>query len=158
MEISDEQPGGEPKYTDTIRDPERKFSRLFNLVWVGLTVALLLYVLVGSVPAHSWRWNVLRQRPEERVRTVSVTEIWARQRDSLPSLASDAWTTGLFNLALILFVVGASLGLRFALRANEESSVWSKSSEPVSGSEQRVSLNSDDPVSASERTGSQTLA
>ena len=158
MERADEHLEATLEHSGTVRDPERQRFRPSVLVWAGVTIALLLFVFFGSVPAHSWRWNVLRQRPEERVRSVRVTDIWERQRDSLPSLASDAWTTGLFNVVLILFVVGAILGLWLALRVNEAGSVRSESLEPVADGEQRAGLKDNCPASATERTGSQTLA
>ncbi len=98
-------------------------ARSTFLVWASLTTATLVYVFVGSVSTHSWRWNVLRQRADERVRTESLVSVWQRQWDNLPSLNSGVLTTTLFGSALALFAVGVIAGLWLTLSVAEPKGV-----------------------------------
>jgi hypothetical protein len=73
-------------------------------VWAALVLALLLFLLVGSVPAISYRYNTFSGRVTRIDRSRSLVDIWNDQVSALPGF-SIGWLPGFVFVACIVITV-----------------------------------------------------
>ena len=89
------------------RDEANALTRVRALVWVVLTLALVLFLAVGSVPTHDGRGE-----PER----VGITRIWAEKADTLPDVGHATMVRFFFFAAVALFMAAAIAGMGILLR------------------------------------------
>jgi hypothetical protein len=83
------------------------------VLWALCSCALLAFVMLGSVPTYVWRFGRLYEESRP------VLGIWTIEMNDLPRVSQQWILDGAFNVALIVFLLGAIAGLWFLLGATE---------------------------------------
>jgi len=98
------------------------------ILWAIATIASVGYIAFGSVPAYTWRFGRLHEdaRP--------VRGIWTVQANDLPDVSRQWAINGVFYGALIVFLLGVTLGLWYLLASeNREASTVQTASSSGAG-------------------------
>ena len=89
-------------------------SGITIILWALVSIAIITYVTLGSVPAYIWRFGRLHEESK------SVLGIWTIEANSLPRVSHQWMLNVAFYGALIVFLVGVVAGLWFLLRAADD--------------------------------------
>ncbi|MDQ3540228.1 MAG: alkaline shock response membrane anchor protein AmaP [Chloroflexota bacterium] len=89
-------------------------SGLTIVLWALVSIGLLAFVALGSIPAYIWRSG--RKYQEFK----SILGTWTIEANNLPRVSQQWLMDGVFYAALIAFLLGAIAGLWFLLRARDE--------------------------------------
>lgn len=111
------QPETERVQTSRIDDAKQRpshTSTLAVILWALASIGLLAYVALGSTPAYIWRFN--RKHQEFK----SVLGTWRIEANNLPQVSQQWLVEGVFYGALLLFLLGAIVGLWFLLDAEND--------------------------------------
>lgn len=104
------------------------FRRVRMILWVVATIALFGYIAFGSVPAYTWRFGRLHQDARQ------VRGIWTVQASNLPDVSPQWAINGIFYGALVVFLLGVTLGLWYLLSSDDnEASTIQPASSPGAG-------------------------
>lgn len=109
--------GAEPVDGSTMDDATRQPSHtgmVTIVMWALASMGLLAYVVLGSTPAYIWRFN--RQHREFK----SVLGTWTIEANNLPQVSQQWFLEAAFYAALIVFLLGAIVGLWFLLQPSDD--------------------------------------
>ena len=86
------------------------------IAWMVVSLAFVVYLLAGSVPARIWRVGTLH------VDSKSIAGIWAAELRNLPDQFPGWLMQSLFAGSIIVFVVGVVVGFHFLLTPDQPES------------------------------------
>lgn len=98
---------------DATRQPSNT-GMVSIVIWALASMGLLAYVILGSTPAYIWRFN--RQHREFK----SVLGTWTIKANNLPQVSQQWILEVAFYAALIVFLLGAIVGLWFLLQPGDD--------------------------------------
>lgn len=101
--------GSEHERVDT---EARSSRRIRLLVWAGLTVAFVLFLVVGSVTVHTGN---------RRSQSARVTQVWSAKADTLPDVGQPTLLQFCFLAAVTLFILSAIAGFGIMLEGGTSS-------------------------------------
>lgn len=85
------------------------------IVWCVLSLAFLGYVLLGSVNARFWKFDVLQFQQEFAIEPKSIARIWRVQAGNLPDISRQWIMEAGFYVAIATFVICVIAGMYLLL-------------------------------------------